>query len=35
MTEYASNAWAPHTTQDVNEIEMLQRRGARFVLKGI
>jgi len=31
IIEYASNIWAPHTTQDINKIEMLQRRAARFV----
>ena len=32
IIEYATIVWAPHTAQDVNKIEMLQRRGARFVL---
>ena len=31
IIEYATNIWAPHTTQDINRIEMLQRRAARFV----
>ena len=31
IIEYATNIWAPHTTQDISKIEMLQRRAARFV----
>ena len=31
IIEYATNIWAPHTTQDINKIEMLQRRAAHFV----
>ena len=31
IIEYATNIRAPHTTQDINRIEMLQRRAARFV----
>jgi len=32
IVEYASTVWALHTTQDVNKIELLQRRGTWFVL---
>ena len=28
---YAASIWAPHTTQDVKKIEMLQRRAVRFI----
>ena len=31
ITEYACTVWAPHTAQDINKIEMIQRRAARFV----
>ena len=31
IIEYATNIWAPHTTQDISKIEMLQRRAACFV----
>ena len=31
IIEYATNIWAPHTTQDISKIEMLQRRAAHFV----
>ena len=31
IIEYACMVWAPHTTQDINRIEMIQRRAARFV----
>ena len=31
IIEYATNIWAPHTTQDISKLEMLQRRAARFV----
>ena len=35
IIEYASNIWAPHTTQDIiNKIETLQRRAACFVCNG-
>ena len=30
--EYASSAWSPHTTNNIEKIEKVQRRGARFVL---
>jgi hypothetical protein len=29
--EYASAAWAPHLTKDINRIESIQRQSARFV----
>ena len=29
--EYCASVWDPHTTKDVNKIEMVQRRAARFV----
>jgi len=29
--EYASGAWDPHTAKNVNSLEMVQRRAARFV----
>jgi exonuclease III len=29
--EYATGAWNPHTDRNVNKIEMVQRRAARFV----
>ena len=29
--EYASTVWAPHTDKDINRLEMVQRRAARFV----
>ena len=31
IIEYACMVWAPHTAQDINRIEMVQRRTARFV----
>ena len=31
IIEYAASIWAPHTTQDVEKIEMLQRRAVRFI----
>ena len=31
IIEYASTVWAPHTTQSIDKIEMIQRRAARFV----
>jgi len=32
ILEYASTVWDPHTQTNVNKIEMVQRRAARFVL---
>ena len=29
--EYSSSAWDPHLSKHVKQIEMVQRRGARFV----
>jgi hypothetical protein len=29
--EYASGAWDPHTAKNINSLEMVQRRAARFV----
>ena len=29
--EYASSAWNPHTQRNIDKIEMVQRRAARFV----
>ena len=29
IIEYACTVWAPHTAQDINKIEMIQRRAAR------
>ena len=31
ILEYASSAWDPYTVRDVNSLEMVQRRAARFV----
>ena len=31
LLEYASGAWDPHTAKNVNSLEMIQRRAARFV----
>ena len=31
IIEYACTVWAPHTAQDINRIEMIQRRAAQFV----
>ena len=31
IIEYVYTVWAPYTTQDINKIEMIQRRAARFV----
>ena len=30
--DYASPAWSPHTSRNINKIEAVQRRAARFVL---
>ena len=32
MVEHAATAWDPHTQKNVNKIEMVQRRSARYVL---
>ena len=32
IVEYASCVWDPYTNQDVDKIERIQRRAARFVL---
>ena len=32
--EYASPVWDPHTKDDIQEIESVQRRAARWVLGG-
>ena len=29
--DYASTAWDPHTKEDINTLDKVQRRGARFV----
>ncbi len=29
--EYSATAWDPHLTKDIKALEMIQRRGARFV----
>ena len=31
VLEYASTAWDPHTQVNINKIEMVQNRAARFV----
>ena len=31
LLEYASGAWDPHTVKNINSLEMVQRRAARFV----
>ena len=31
--EYASSAWDPHLTTDINRLEQVQRRAARFVTR--
>ena len=31
LIEYACMVWVPHTAQDINRIEMIQRRAAQFV----
>ena len=31
LLEYVSTVWDPHTTENVNKIEMIQRRAARYV----
>ena len=32
MLEYASSVWDPHTLNNINRIEAVQRRAARFFL---
>ena len=32
IVEYASTVWDPYTRQQIDEIEKVQRRGARFVM---
>ena len=29
--EYASSVWDPHLQKDINKLEMMQRRSARYV----
>jgi len=29
--EYASSVWDPHLQKDINKLEMIQRRSARYV----
>jgi hypothetical protein len=31
IAEYASTIWDPHTKENINKIEMIQRRAARMV----
>ena len=31
LVEYASTVWSPHTAANINKIEQVQRRAARFV----
>ena len=31
LVEYASPAWDPYTAKDINRLEMVQRRAARYV----
>ena len=33
ITEYATTAWSPHTQKDIQRVESVQRRAARFVHK--
>jgi hypothetical protein len=33
LLEYASSVWDPHITSDIQKIEMVQRRAARFVTR--
>ena len=30
--EYAAFVWSPHTSQNINKLEIIQRRAARFVM---
>ena len=30
--EYATFVWSPHTLQNINKLEAIQRRAARFVM---
>ena len=32
VLEYASVVWSPHCQSDIDKLEMVQRRSARFVL---
>ena len=32
VLEYASSVWNPHTLNNINKIEVVQRRAARFCL---
>ena len=32
LLEYASPVWDPHTSENINKIEMVQRRAARYVM---
>ena len=32
--EYAASVWDPHLAKDINKLENIQRRSARFVNKG-
>ena len=34
VLEYASPAWSPHCKTDINRLEMVQRRAARWVHNG-
>ena len=33
ILEYASSVWDPHTTANIQKLESVQRRAARFCLK--
>jgi oligoendopeptidase F len=33
ITEYGAIIWDPYNTKDINKLENLQRRGARFITK--
>ena len=33
MLEYASAAWAPHHKSDIDKLETVQRRAARFIMR--
>ena len=32
ILEYANPVWSPHTTQDINKLEQVQRQSARFIM---
>ena len=34
ILEYVATVWDPYTKSNINKIEMVQRRVARFVIKG-